>query len=43
MFFMKIKLDVRCEWEIPEIMIDTTIKEIINQLGARITKMIKKE
>ncbi|MHA2246445.1 MAG: hypothetical protein ACXADY_16005 [Candidatus Hodarchaeales archaeon] len=40
---LKIKLDVKCEWEIPETMIDTTIKETINQLGARITKMSKKE
>lgn len=40
---MKIKLDVKCKQEILETMIDTTIKETINQLGARITKMIKKE
>ncbi len=40
---MEIKLDVKCEQEIPATIIDTTIKETITQLGAHITRIKKKE
>ncbi len=39
---MEIKLDVKCEQEISKTIIDSTIKETITQLGARITKIKKK-
>ena len=36
---MKIRLDVKTKKEIPETIINTTLKETIQQLGARITKL----
>ncbi len=39
---MEIKLDVKCEQEIPATIIDTTIKETITQLGAQLTRIKKK-
>ncbi|UCG90052.1 MAG: ATP-binding protein [Candidatus Heimdallarchaeota archaeon] len=40
---MEIKIDVKSEQEIPETTIDTTIKETVSQLGARITIISKEE